>query len=137
MVTTGTAPDAYAALRIPNFRRYIAALFTLTLALQIQGTVVGWQVYDLTRDPLALGLVGLAEALPAISISLISGHVADTHDRRRIGRLARDVTDERKRTLRDANVVHREMPSLRRHLLHRLTPHLAAGHSVDRVGAAR
>ncbi len=84
MVTPGTAPDAYAALRIPNFRRYIAALFTLTLALQIQGTVVGWQVYDLTRDPLALGLVGLAEALPAISISLISGHVADTHDRRRI-----------------------------------------------------
>jgi len=77
-------PDAYAALRIPNFRRYIAALFTLTVALQIQGTVVGWQIYDLTKDPLALGLVGLAEALPAISISLFSGHVADTHDRRRI-----------------------------------------------------
>ncbi len=78
------APDAYAALRIPNFRRYIVALFTLTLGLQIQGTVVGWQVYDLTKDPLALGLVGLAEALPAISMSLVSGHVADTHDRRRI-----------------------------------------------------
>ncbi len=77
-------PDAYAALRIPNFRRYIVALFTLTLGLQIQGTVVGWQIYDLTRDPLALGLVGLAEALPAISMSLFSGHVADTHDRRRI-----------------------------------------------------
>ena len=76
--------DAYAALRIPNFRRYIAALFTLTLALQIQGTVVGWQIYDLTRDPLALGLVGLAEALPAISASLFSGYVVDTHDRRRI-----------------------------------------------------
>jgi len=46
--------------------------------------VVGWQIYDLTKDPLALGLVGLAEALPAISMSLFSGHVADTHDRRRI-----------------------------------------------------
>ena len=78
------APDAFAALRIPNFRRYILALFLLTMALQIQGTVVGWQIYDLTKDPLALGLVGLAEALPAISISLFSGHVADTHDRRRI-----------------------------------------------------
>ncbi len=78
------APDAYASLRIPNFRRYIIALFTLTVGLQIQGTVVGWQIYDLTRDPLALGLVGLAEALPAISMSLFSGHVADTHDRRRI-----------------------------------------------------
>ena len=78
------AVDAYAALRIPNFRFYIIALFALTLGLQIQGTVVGWQVYDLTRDPLALGLVGLAEALPAISFSLYAGHVADSHDRKRI-----------------------------------------------------
>ncbi len=80
--------DAYAALRIPNFRRYILALFTLTLAIQIQGTVVGWQVYDLTRDPLALGIVGLAEALPAISMALYAGHVADSHDRRRIALVA-------------------------------------------------
>jgi MFS family permease len=80
----GARPDAFAALRIPNFRRYIIALFTLTVGLQIQGTVVGWQIYDLTRDPLALGLVGLAEALPAISMSLYAGHVADSHDRRRI-----------------------------------------------------
>jgi len=78
------APDTFAALRIPNFRRYILALFTLTLGVQIQGTVVGWQIYDLTHDPLALGLVGLAEALPAISMSLFAGHVADTHDRRRV-----------------------------------------------------
>ena len=77
-------PDTYAALRIPNFRRYIVALFTLTLGLQIQGTVVGWQIYDLTRDPLALGLIGLAEALPAIGLSLFAGHFADLHDRRRI-----------------------------------------------------
>lgn len=76
--------DAYASLRIPNFRYYIIALFALTLGLQIQGTVVGWQVYDLTRDPLALGLVGLAEALPAISMSLYAGHVADSHDRKNI-----------------------------------------------------
>jgi MFS family permease len=80
--------DSYAALRIPNFRRYILALFTLTLGIQIQGTIVGWQVYDLTRDPLALGLVGLAEALPAISMALFAGHVADTHDRRRIALMA-------------------------------------------------
>ncbi len=84
-------PDAYAALRIPNFRRYIIALFTLTLGIQIQGTVVGWQIYDLTRDPLALGLVGLAEALPAISLSLVAGHVADTRDRRRIALVALTV----------------------------------------------
>jgi MFS family permease len=79
-----TPSDPYAALRIPNFRRYVLALFMLTLGIQIQGTVVGWQIYDLTRDPLALGIVGLAEALPAISMSLFAGHVADSHDRRRI-----------------------------------------------------
>jgi MFS family permease len=80
--------DANAAMRIPNFRNYIIALFTLTLGIQIQGTVVGWQIYDLTRDPLALGLVGLAEAIPAIGFSLVAGHVADAHDRRRIALLS-------------------------------------------------
>jgi MFS family permease len=83
--------DTYAALRIPNFRRYLLALFTLTLGIQIQGTVVGWQIYDLTHDPLALGIVGLAEALPAISMSLFAGHVADSHDRRRIALWALSV----------------------------------------------
>jgi MFS family permease len=81
-------PDAFAALRLPNFRNYIIALFTLTLGIQIQGTVVGWQIYDLTKDPLALGLVGLAEAVPAISLSLWAGHVADAHDRRRLALLS-------------------------------------------------
>lgn len=76
--------DAFAALRHPNFNRYIVALFALTVGIQIQGTVVGWQIYDLTHDPLALGLIGLAEALPALSTALYAGHVADTHDRRRI-----------------------------------------------------
>lgn len=76
--------DTYAALRIPRFRRYIIALFALTVGLQIQGTVVGWQIYDLTHDPLALGMIGLAEALPAIGLSLFAGHFADLHDRRRI-----------------------------------------------------
>lgn len=56
----------------------------MTLAAQIQGVVVSWQIYDITRDPLSLGLMGLAEALPYISIALFAGHVADRRDRRRI-----------------------------------------------------
>jgi MFS family permease len=76
--------DAFAALRYPNFSRYIVALLALTLGIQIQGTVVGWQIYDLTHDPLALGLIGLAEAVPALSTALYAGHVVDTHDRRRV-----------------------------------------------------
>jgi MFS family permease len=79
-----TSPDAYASLRLPNFRRFIIGLFAFTMAIQIQGTVVGWQIYQLTHDKLALGLIGLAEALPFIGAALYAGHVADRHDRRRI-----------------------------------------------------
>ncbi len=81
----------YAALRIPNFRRYILGLLAFTIALQIQGTIVGWQIYELTHDKLALGLIGLAEALPFISLSLYAGHVADRHDRRRVSLIALTV----------------------------------------------
>jgi predicted MFS family arabinose efflux permease len=49
---------------------------------------VGWQIYDLTKDPFALGMIGLAEALPAISMALYAGHVADRHDRRRVALMA-------------------------------------------------
>ncbi|MBI1810281.1 MAG: MFS transporter [Gemmatimonadetes bacterium] len=78
------AQSPYAVLRIPNYRWYIAGLLAFTMAIQIQGTVVGWQIYELTHDKLALGLIGLAEALPFISMSLYAGHVVDRHDRRRV-----------------------------------------------------
>lgn len=76
--------DAYAALRVTDFRRFIIFLLTQTLATMVQGVVVGWQVYQVTRDPLALGLVGLAEAIPFISFALPAGHLADRVDRRRV-----------------------------------------------------
>ncbi len=60
------------------------SMVSVTLANQIQGTVVAYQIYELTRDPLSLGAVGLAEALPFISLALLGGHVADARDRRRI-----------------------------------------------------
>jgi hypothetical protein len=56
----------------------------MTLSTQIQGLVVSWQVYYITPDPLALGIMGLVEALPYISLSLYAGHVADRHNRHRI-----------------------------------------------------
>ena len=79
-----TTPSPYASLRLPNFGRYIVGLLCFTVAIQIQGTVVGWQIYELTHDKLALGLIGLAEALPFISVALYAGHVADRHDKRRV-----------------------------------------------------
>lgn len=74
----------YAALRIRDFRLFISARFCVTLAIQIQGMVVGWQVYEITRDALSLGLIGLAEAIPSIAVSLYAGHLADSVQRKKI-----------------------------------------------------
>jgi MFS family permease len=76
--------DPYAALRVPDFRRFIVFLAAQTLATMMQGVAVGWQLYQVTHDPLALGLVGLAEALPFITFALPAGHLADRVDRRRV-----------------------------------------------------
>lgn len=79
-----SVPDPYAALRIPEYRRFISARVCITVAIQIQAVVVGWQVYELTKDPLSLGLIGLAEALPSIAVSLYAGHIADIVQRKKI-----------------------------------------------------
>jgi len=76
--------DPYAALRIPNFRWFVGSLMAMTVATQIQAVVVGWQIYDLTHDPLSLGLIGLAEAVPFVAVALFAGHVADRMNRLRI-----------------------------------------------------
>ena len=78
------AHDPYAALRVPDYRRLVSARVLFTVASQIQGVVVGWQIYELTNNPLALGLIGLAEAIPSITVSLYAGHVADSVPRKRI-----------------------------------------------------
>ncbi len=85
---TSRPHDPYAALRIPNFRWFVASVMSMTVGTQIQAVVVGWQVYDATKDPLSLGLVGLAEALPFITIALFAGHVADRVNRRRVALIA-------------------------------------------------
>lgn len=77
-------PDAYAALRLKDFRLFVSARFFITLAINLQAVVVGWQVYEITHDPLSLGLIGLAEALPSIAVSLYAGHVADIVQRKKI-----------------------------------------------------
>ena len=76
--------DPYIALRYPEFRSYIGMRFFLTFAYQIQAVVIGWYVYQVTKDPLSLGLIGLAEAIPAISISLYGGYVADKSDKKKL-----------------------------------------------------
>lgn len=72
----------YRTLRIPDFRKLLAAHGALTLAREAEVVVVAWQVFQLTRDPLTLGLIGLAEALPYIAVALYAGHMADRTERR-------------------------------------------------------
>jgi MFS family permease len=76
------AHDPYAALRFAEYRSFLVATAAVQVATQIQSAVLGWQVYTLTGDPLALGLVGLAEAAPFLALTLVGGWAADRMDRR-------------------------------------------------------
>ena len=76
--------DSYAALRHREFRWFIVSMFAMVVSSQLQAVVVGWQVYRITHDPLSLGLIGLAEALPFIAIALPAGYLADRRNRRAI-----------------------------------------------------
>jgi MFS family permease len=68
------------------FALYWIARVSGTFALQMQAVAVAWQMYDLTRDPLDLGLVGLVQFVPAVLFVLVAGHVADRYDRSKIVR---------------------------------------------------
>jgi MFS family permease len=74
--------DPYASLRIGNYLRLILSYAMSTVAREGQIVVVSWQVFEVTRDPLSLGLIGLAEAVPFIAVALYAGHVADRTPRR-------------------------------------------------------
>jgi MFS family permease len=72
------------AFTYPSFRLYQAARFFIVLATEMQSVAIGWQVYEITRSKLDLGLVSLAQFLPGILLFLVSGHTADRYDRRKV-----------------------------------------------------
>ena len=71
-------------LKIRDFRLTLAARFFDTLGIQMMAVAVGWQIYQLTRDPLLLGFIGLAEAIPYMVFALWAGHIADRREKREI-----------------------------------------------------
>jgi MFS family permease len=85
------------ALRAPLRRHrpfafyWVSRVFS-TVALQMQAVAVAWQMYDITRNPLDLGLVGLVQFIPSALFVLVAGHVADRYDRRRIIRICQLVS---------------------------------------------
>ncbi len=81
-----SSPAAPSALRSPNFRLFWCVRVTASLSFQMLGVAIGWQMYALTGSALDLGLVGLAQFLPMVALTLVTGHVADRYDRRTVVR---------------------------------------------------
>jgi MFS family permease len=81
------APDpraGRAAFTHPAFTLFQIARFLIVAAMEMQAVAVGWQVYEITKRPLDLGLVGLAQFLPGILLFPISGHASDRYERRNV-----------------------------------------------------
>lgn len=79
-----SSKDPYQALRFPQFRIFFALRFGLVLAWAMQFVVVEWEIYRLTKDPLSLGLIGLMEVVPAMSLALFAGHIVDQSEKRNL-----------------------------------------------------
>jgi MFS family permease len=76
--------DPYAAFRVPAYRNYMAGSLLVQIGTGAQGIAIGWEMYQRTNQPLALGLVGLAQAVPMIAMSLPAGYLADRFDRKKL-----------------------------------------------------
>ena len=74
--------DPLAAVKVPEYRYFIFGRFFFIMGLRMMGTLVGWWIYLLTNDPFSIGLIGLAEVIPAVSLSLYAGHVIDKSEKR-------------------------------------------------------
>ena len=76
--------DPYAALRFKEFNIFLLLRFVLVFAWSMQFIVIEWQVYSLTKDPLSLGIIGLMEIIPALSMALFAGHIVDQREKRNL-----------------------------------------------------
>ncbi len=76
--------DAYAAIRVSDYRRFAAGFTLAAIGLQMLGLAVLWEIHERTDDPLAMGLTGLARAFPVVLLALPAGHLADRLSRKHI-----------------------------------------------------
>lgn len=76
--------DPFASIKIAEYRNLMAGRFTFIMGLRMMSTVVGWWVYNLTNDPFAIGLIGLSEVIPAVTMSLYAGHIIDLSEKRKL-----------------------------------------------------
>ena len=74
--------DPYAALRFKEFNTFLLLRFAMVFAWSMQFIIIEWQVYSITKDPLSLGIIGLMEVIPAISLALFAGHIVDQKEKK-------------------------------------------------------
>ncbi len=75
-------------LKIRDFRTLLLTRGLLTMTLQIQAVIVGWEIYQITKSALLLGLIGLTEAIPAITMAFFAGHLVDIYKPTKVYRLS-------------------------------------------------
>mgnify|MGYP001440392362 FL=1 len=76
--------DPYAALKFKEFNFFLIIRFLLVLGWSMQFIIIEWEVYNLTKDPLSLGIIGLVEIIPAISMALFAGHIVDQNEKKKL-----------------------------------------------------
>lgn len=76
--------DPFIALKTIEFRHLLSGRFLFVMSLRMMSTVLGWWIFNLTNAPFAIGLIGLSEIIPAISLALYAGHVIDLSEKRKL-----------------------------------------------------
>jgi MFS family permease len=84
MTTDTSRASPLEALKIPQFRSLVIGRFIFIMGLRMMSTLVGWWIYNLTNAPIAIGIVGLSEFIPAVSLALYAGHVIDISEKRKM-----------------------------------------------------
>lgn len=76
--------DPYAALGFREFNFFLAMRFAMVFAWSMQFVIIEWEVYSLTKNPLSLGIIGLMEIIPAVSMALFAGHIVDQSEKKNL-----------------------------------------------------
>ncbi len=84
MISLTQSADPFASVKQKEFRVLLTGRFLFIMGLRMMSTLVGWWMYNLTNAPLAIGLIGLAEFLPAFSMALYAGHTIDLSEKRKL-----------------------------------------------------
>jgi MFS family permease len=76
--------NPFASIKIAEYRYLLTGRLLFIMGLRMLGTVVGWWIYQITNDPFAIGIIGISEVIPAVSLALYAGHIIDISEKRKL-----------------------------------------------------